>query len=160
MKRKNMKKIVAVAFFALLLVSTIVLSVTAVDPNQKVDKDSYICLYDEAGSDERIVTHGDHGVQIIDISFGFGKVIATVENTGDEIANNVKVRFYCTKGGLELPIGDRTVTVSPGEKVDASVRFLGLGFYDFTIVVIGGNIMNTKGLWLLFFGLESSIIPL
>ena len=94
---------------------------------------------------------------IKDIYFGFGKIVAHIENTGDSDIT-AEVSFSASKGSiLPVIIGSHDVLVLAGELRSVSQRFNGFGFYTFHVRVDTGDSAcfdTARGLWLFLFGIQ------
>ena len=100
---------------------------------------------------------GSNNISIIDISFGIGTIIATVENRG-ATDTTIDVWFSVSKGNIyPWIIGSYTVTVPAGKILKVSQEFNGLGFYDFHASYDAGDkagYIVTRGFWFFIFGIE------
>ena len=100
-------------------------------------------------------TRCNSDIVISDISFGFKKIIATIENNGNEDAN-VTVSFSIQRGWIyPCGIGNYDVTIPSGETQEILQEFTGIGFIDFHVRIDDiGIYESTKGIWFFFFGIE------
>jgi hypothetical protein len=111
-------------------------------------------------SDNDVIDTMVLSVEPTEISFGAFKVIATVENTGQDDAE-VTVTFSVSKGRI-IPwiIGTHDVTVPVGDSVEVPQDFSGFGRYSFFARIEGGGSLEAKGFWFFFFGIKTGQITL
>lgn len=134
-------------FCMLMIVSS---TVTAVSIHSQLNKNIKPC----SNQDDANIT---------DIALGFKKIIAVVENTGDDTAT-ITVRFSVSKGSiLPVIVGEHEMSIPAGQTVNVPQDFTGLphviggriGHFSFGAEIeTGSSTTFTEGFWFFIFGWE------